>query len=190
MRTNKYAFVLLLSTLIFSSCSSDDDNPAPVNEEEVITTLTITLVPEGGGETVILQSRDLDGDGPDAPVITVSGSFSLDTAYNGSVTLLNETETPPDNITLEVQEEDDEHQFFYTLSNIGTISYADMDANGNPVGLMFTLQTVASALTSNGILTVELRHEPAKNAPGVSDGDITNAGGETDIEASFNVSLQ
>jgi hypothetical protein len=38
---NIYALVM---TFLFVSCSKDDD-PAPVNEEEVITTLTVTLVP-------------------------------------------------------------------------------------------------------------------------------------------------
>ena len=35
-----------------------------------------------------------------------------------------------------------------------------------------------------------LRHEPDKSAAGVSSGDITNAGGETDIEVSFNVIIE
>ncbi|MEZ4857824.1 MAG: hypothetical protein R2781_03350 [Flavobacteriaceae bacterium] len=66
----KYSLVfILMATLI--GCKKDDD-AEPVNEEEVITTVTVTLVPEGGGATVILQSRDLDGDGPNAPVVTVS----------------------------------------------------------------------------------------------------------------------
>ena len=38
--------MLALSGLFFASCS-DDDAPEPVNEEEVITTMTITLAPQG-----------------------------------------------------------------------------------------------------------------------------------------------
>ena len=34
------------------------------------------------------------------------------------------------------------------------------------------------------------RHEPVKDNPGVSDGDITNAQGETDIEVQFDVDIQ
>ena len=37
----------------------------------------------------------------------------------------------------------------------------------------------------HGQFTVTLRHEPDKSAQGVSAGDITNAGGETDIEVSL-----
>ena len=97
--------------------------------------------------------------------------------------VLNELEDPADNITAEVQAEDEDHQFFYTpTNNIATIAYTDQDANGNPVGLTFTVTTTAA---TTGNLTVVLRHEPNKSATGVSDGDITNAGGETDIEVTF-----
>ena len=58
MKFFKYA--LLASTLIFASCSDDDDTPEPVNEEEVITTLTVTL--DSGSDTVVMQYQDLDGD--------------------------------------------------------------------------------------------------------------------------------
>ncbi|WP_298901988.1 type 1 periplasmic binding fold superfamily protein [uncultured Psychroserpens sp.] len=185
MKTIKYLFISILSLATFTNCSSDDDNPPPVNEEEVITTLRVTLIPQGGGDTVTLETRDLDGDGPNAPVVTVSGDLAAMTTYAGSVVVLNELEDPADNITLEVQEEDEDHQFFYTLSNNSgvTVAYTDQDADGNPVGLAFTLTT--SAASTNNTLTVTLRHEPNKSASGVSNGDITNAGGETDIDASF-----
>ena len=62
-----------------------------------------------------------------------------------------------------------------------------MDANGNPIGL---LTTVTTEEPGNGTITVILRHEPDKFALGVSNGDITNAGGETDIEVVFNVEVK
>ncbi|MGB5403448.1 MAG: type 1 periplasmic binding fold superfamily protein, partial [Robiginitalea sp.] len=83
MKTIKFLSLFALSGLVLTSCS--DDDPEPVNEEEVITTMTINLVPQGGGTAVRLQSRDLDGDGPEPPVITVSGNFSARTVYNGSI---------------------------------------------------------------------------------------------------------
>ena len=114
MKFLKYA--LLASTLIFASCSADDDNtPDPVNEEEVITTLTVTL--DSGSDTVVMQYQDLDGDGSDVATVTVSGSLNANTVYDGSIVLLNETEMPAENITVEVEEEDDEHQFFYTVGS-------------------------------------------------------------------------
>lgn len=182
MKTLKF---LLLAVLFigFQSCS-DDDNPQPVNEEEVITTMTIRFTPVGGGNTLVLRTQDLDGDGPNQPVLTEGITFAANTVYNAEIELLNELENPAEDITEEVEEEDDEHQFFYSVTggNVG-IAYADMDGDGNPIGLAFTL-TTGAAITNNSI-TVTLRHEPAKDAAGVADGDITNAGGETDIEATF-----
>ena len=79
---------LLLITVLVSSCSNDDDSPAPVNEEEVITTVTATFLPQGGGTTITLQSQDLDGDGPNAPVVTITGHFDVNKHYNGYVEFL------------------------------------------------------------------------------------------------------
>ena len=181
MKFLKYA--LLASTLIFASCSDDDDNtPEPVNEEEVITTLTVTL--ESGSDTVVMQYQDLDGDGPDAATVTVSGSLNANTVYDGSIVLLNETESPAENITEEVEEEDDEHQFFYTVGaglDVDT-EYANFDGDGNPLGTMFVLNT---GIPSSGGLTFTLRHEPNKPNTG-----LENAGGSTDIEVTFDVTVE
>jgi len=63
-----------------------------------------------------------------------------------------------------------------------------MDADGNPIGLDFIVTT--DATTGTEAFTITLRHEPSKDAAGVSAGDITNAGGETDVEVTFNVTVQ
>lgn len=174
---------------MLAACS-DDDEPVPVNEEEVITTMTITLLQQGGGGSpVILQTRDLDGDGPNPPVVTVSGSLSVEQDYNGTIELLNETASPPEDIAEEVQAEGDEHQFFFLAGGSLDVDtgYADQDSNGDPIGLEFTL---AAGAASTGTLTVILRHQPDKAAAGVSDGDITNAGGETDLSQDFSLEIQ
>lgn len=189
MKTLKNLSILFISALVFTACSNDDDNPEPVNEEEVITTLTATLAPVGGGATLTLQTRDLDGDGPNDPVVSVSGAFAASTTYNGTLNLLNETESPTESINVEIEEEDDEHQFFYQVTNsLATFAYADFDGDSNPVGLEFIVTT--GATTGTGTLTITLRHEPNKSATGVSEGDISNAGGETDIQAVFNISVE
>ncbi len=183
MKKQILLFPLLLVALIFTGCS-DDDPPTPVNEEEVITTMTVTLTPSGGGTTVTLNFEDLDGDGPNAPVVSVSGNLTAGTTYSGVVKVENKTETPAENITEEVLEEADEHQFFFTPAgglNVST-TYSDQDGDGNPLGVEFALSANAA---SSGTLTVTLRHEPTKPNTGISD-----AGGETDIEATFNVTVE
>lgn len=187
----KFSILALLFIVALSSCKKDEDEdsvtpPTPPNEEEVITTMEVRLT-DPASNTVIMTFVDPDGDGGINPTIT-GGILSANTVYSGEIQLFNETETPAEIITTEILEEADEHQFFFDAQlGATTVAYADMDSNGNPLGQMFTL-TTGDALS--GTLTVTLRHEPVKEAPGVSDGDITNAGGETDIEVEFDVEIQ
>lgn len=184
----KFAFLLILFSALFVWTACEDDDPVIPNQEEVITTLRMQLTPTAGGGSVTLEFRDLDGEGGDDPVIT-GGTLDANTDYTGSLELLNEAETPVEIVTEEIEEEDEEHQFFFSVGG-GldlTIAYGDADSDGNPVGLETTVTTGAA---STGTLTVVLRHEPAKDASGVRDGDITNAGGETDIEVEFPVTVQ
>ena len=185
MKNLKLIALLVIPVIFSTSCSNDD---APVNEEEVITTVRVTLV--GGGQTIVLESRDLDGDGPNAPVLTPVGGGILvaGTTYTGSTEFLNELEDPAEDITVEVEEEGADHQVFYQLpSSIGTVTYTDTDANGRPIGLNFTL--VAGTSGSTGTLMVTLKHLPNKTASGVADGDITNAGGNTDAAVTFSLAV-
>jgi hypothetical protein len=182
----------VFSMLFITSCEKDEpEDPIIPNEEEVITTLNFTLTPDGGGTPVVLSFQDLDGDGGNEPIIS-DGTLASGTSYIGSMELLNELEDPAADITLEVAEEELEHQFFYEtsfpteLSDVN-IAYTDEDEEGNPIGLSTFLTT---GEMGSGTITVTLRHEPNKDAEGVSSGDITNAGGETDIEVTFNVEIQ
>jgi hypothetical protein len=181
----------LFSMLFITSCEKDEpDDPIIPNEQEVITTLNYTLTPESG-TPIILSFRDLDGDGGNEPIIS-DGTLASGMSYIGSMELLNELEDPAEDITLEVAEEELEHQFFYEtsfpteLSDVN-IAYNDLDEEGNPIGLSTVLTT---GEMGSGTITVTLRHEPNKDAAGVSSGDIANAGGETDIEVTFNVEIQ
>ena len=190
MKNLKLVPLALIALLSFNSCSNDDNGSQPVNEEELITTVTLTFTPEGGGVPVILTSRDLDGDGPDAPVLTSSGNLIATTTYNGTVSLLNELAVPVDNISLEVEEEGDEHQFFFNTNGglSGLFTYTDADVNGDPIGLKFTFTPSAAAQSGN--LTIILRHEPNKAGENVATGDITNAGGATDLQVVFPVNIE
>ena len=140
------------------------------------------------GSIVQFQFQDLDGDGGNAPVVT-EGTLAANTTYVGVLSFLDESGSETEEITVEIAQEADEHQVFYTLGGgiNGAVSYSDADINGDPVGLLTSFATGDAA---TGTLTISLRHEPTKDAAGVSDGDITNAGGETDIEVTFDVTVQ
>lgn len=182
---SKLTFILSLAIAFFLFFSCDPDDPVIPPEPELITTLNYTLTPSSGGDAITLSFQDLDGDGGDAPSIT-EGTLAANTSYSGSIELLNESETPTENITEEIKEEDEDHQFFFQ-SSLVTVSYNDEDSDGNPIGLSSTLTTSAAG---SGNLTIILRHEPNKSASGVSDGEIANAGGESDIEVTFAIDVE
>lgn len=189
----KFYALALVAALTFSSCSNDDDNPdPPVNEEELITTVTAIYTPVDGGTAVTLQYKDLDGEGANPPVITVSSAFEKNKTYNGTVTFKNELTNPAEDITPEILEEGVDHQLFYqktgTLNSFtyGTAS-SNFDKNGKPIGLQSVFATTG---TASGNLTITLRHTPNKSGANVAAGDITNAAGSTDAEVSFSISVQ
>ena len=190
-KTSTLFLALLLPLLLLITGCDDDDGPVIENEEELITDVIYTLVPDGGGTsgTVVLTFSDRDGDGPNAPDTTITGTLQPNTTYAGTIAVVNAS-NPNDveDITAEVREEDDEHQFFYQASSglNAEFSYADQDDNGDPVGLVTTMRTGAS---SAGTLTITLRHEPNKSAAGINIGNPSAAGGETDVEVSFAVAF-
>lgn len=186
MKTIKNIVILVYVASILVACSNNDD-PIVINEEEVITTVRATLVPQSGGDTIILESKDLDGDGPNEPVITVSGALDKNKTYAATLEILNETENPADNVTLEILEEAVDHQFFFSFTNnLATATYTDQDSNGNPVGVTFNVLT---GNAGSGTFTIILRHEPNKSATGVISGNITNAGGATDLQVTFDITV-
>ena len=183
MKTMKNISFYALLSIAMIGCSDDDSAPEVINDEELITTVILTLTPDSGDQ-VVLTTVDLDGDGPDEPVTTVVGNFSENTIYDGTVAFLDESGEEVEDITQEVIEEADEHQVFYTISeglNIQT-TYEDQDTQGNHLGVQITLSTGAA---SEGSLTVTLRHEPVKPNDG-----LESAGGETDITTSFDVTIE
>jgi len=183
----------LFSTLLFACSKKDEDpkDPKDPNENELITTVELKFTPVAGGEAKVFYFKDLDGPGGNAPVID---DIVLDstTSYTLAIRVLDESNAADvDDITLEILEEADEHQFFFGGTAIQNgyiaITYSDEDANGKPLGLLNQANTFSPG---SGTFTVILLHELNKNGAGVSDGDPTNAGGETDIEISFNLTVE
>lgn len=179
----------LFATLLLSGCDEDDHKHD--HEGELITTLTLTFqetdaggVPVPGAAPLAFTWRDLDGEGSNLPVIQ-NITLKAQSKYRLSVTVLDEANN--EDISAEIEAEKEEHQFFFISSGVNiAVAYNDQDANSRPVGLVNNVTTNAAG---QGTFRVVLRHELDKNASGVSAGDIANAGGESDIDASFPVTV-
>lgn len=182
--------LLLFALLIFATGCEDDDDVDIPNEQEVITGVTLTLTPtDVSNDVVAFTFTDNDGDGPLPPATVTTGNLAANAAYNGSITFTNASD-PMDieDVTIEIRDEDDEHQVFYQTENglNMTFSYADSDDDNNPVGL---ITNVTTGNSSSGELTITLRHEPNKEAAGISISNPDVAGGEVDIQVEFDVNF-
>ncbi len=183
MKTNRFlnttksiTFLLLFSALAIS-CS--DDDPAPVNEEETITRVTLTFTESGGGA----EQTYIYNVGEAAPIIEMTDGV----AYDVSITF-EDASDPVDveDITAEVEEEADDHYVFYQINDASfTLESADTDVedtDGTPIGL-HTLWTPTG--TDDGTVTVYLIHEPTSKTGDVRD----DLGGEDDVQITFNVTI-
>jgi hypothetical protein len=188
-----WLLVLLIAAICVFFTACEEDNPAAPEEEnpqELITKVTMTLTPAGGGAAVTVAFSDPDGDGGNPPTI---GTLTLKagTTYTGTIELLDETKSPADTISAEVEEEADAHQFFYTPQGalVGRVSVTitDKDSRDLPVGLGYTIAVSAGAAVTgsatNSLKVVLSHYDPASTKDGV------NRSNETDLEVDFPVNI-
>ncbi len=196
-----FAALLALSSSLIA-CS--EDGGGSTNENEVISRITLTFTPAGGGAAITARFDDPDGDGGAAPTVDPINLVAGAT-YSTAVRFENALETPAEDITLEVADESDQHQIFFTGSAVKgpasnqpaaplTHVYSDTDANGLPIGLLSSF----TAAAGTGQLIVTLRHLPEVNgqavksaatATTVRDGGFAGLGGSTDAQVTFAVTV-
>jgi hypothetical protein len=201
-RTTQFVSLLTFAAIACVGCG-DDKKPGG-NENEVITTVTLTFAPSGSGTSVVASVDDPDGDGGNPP--TIQAVMLTAGLYDMSVKFLNKLENPPEDITLEVKDEATDHQVFYTGTAVNgpasnqpsaplMHSYADTDSKGQPIGLA----NKVTAAKGTGMLTVTLRHMPPINnmavksatlADTVRNSGISALGGSTDAQVTFPVTVQ
>jgi len=201
MKNSKFiskAFIFLAIPVLFACEGNDDELPQVENEAELITVLNITLINQVTNDTTHAVFSDSDGPGGNPPTITpIYLKYTGDNdQYLANVDVLD-TSNPDEveHITPEIEEEAEMHQFFYIpnteANEVVNIYYnpnASTDSNGNPIGIS-TVWDV-SGLSNQGAITIVLRHSPNKGAGGVAEGDIANAGGDTDIEVTCPLVIQ
>lgn len=172
-----------LGALVLAACG---DSTGPGQEQELISRVTLTLTPVGGGAAQVVYIDDADGLGPGAPSAQV-GALQLQQGrtYTGSVLFENRLTTPAENITEEVAAEDDTHMVIYTVSGAtgSTITTTDTDGTGRQLGLAFN--ATPGATLGAGSIRVVLCHFDATPKPTTA----TACGGDTDIDLSFGFSV-
>ena len=191
--------LLIAVTFIIQACKNED--PVPENIPELITKVILTFSPEGGGTLIKVTASDPDGGG--VQDIVVDGPINLlkNTQYTLSLELINELYLPGDdnyNITAAVEEEGEEHQFFFSFSegtflspagkgNIkeneastsGPINYLDEDNSGLPIGIN-TSWTTANTASGDNYFRVVLKHQPD-----IKSTTSTSLDGESDVDITF-----
>ena len=199
--------LLMLSFVLFEGCKKDD--PKPEDVPELITKATLTFTPNGGGTTVVVTATDPDGEG--VQDIKVDGPINLaaNKTYVLKLSLINglaAATAPEYNVTNEVEEEGDEHMFFFewtnnTFSNpagngnidarADAVNYSgatnSKDANGKPLGLTTTWTSAAltGVASLTGTFRVLLKHQPALKTD-----TSTSTTGETDLDLTFTLNVQ
>lgn len=173
---------LSFSALLLAGTVACGDDPIPEvpepgeNVEEVITTVNLTFSPDVG-DPVTASWVDADGDGGAEPTVEEI-ALTEGLAYTLTIELSNDLEAEPEDITQEIQDEDDEHQFFFGGEAVQSdatgdvegsyieVVYGDMDDNGDPVGLTNEVNATAAG---SGTLNVILRHMPEVKVSGLAE---------------------
>ena len=191
-----YLLYAVLTLFIFTACEEDEAAPEEENEVEVFTDVKLVFTPSGGGAAVEAAAQDPDGAGVQELQVLGAINLAVNTEYTLTMVIENCLESPCELMNEEIEEEDDEHQFFFAFTNDAftspagngnidsasdPINYNDSDGNGNSLGLN-TSWTTGSA--SSGTFTVQLQHQPdVKTATsGSTDGD-------TDFALTFNLNI-
>jgi hypothetical protein len=206
----------LALAVLTAACSDPlDDTGADTDgggeETEVITTVALTFTPATGA-AVTASFRDPDGDGGMSgttdPIALAAGiEYALTVAFR------NELANPSEDITIEIEEEAEDHQIFVlgsavtgpamamTPSAVLEHAYADAESDYTtntgddlPVGLANTITTLGAGA---GELELVLRHMPELNGAPQKVGGLAEAfaggeplPGEVDAKVTFDVTVE
>lgn len=203
LKNHLFIYVALITISMLSGCNSED--PQKEDVPELITKVTLTFVPTTG-TPVVVSATDPDGEGVQS--IKTDGPITLQksTTYVLMIHLINGLAEPNDeayDVTKEVEEEGDEHMFFFAWTGdafsdpagngnidnrhddvLYTSGDNSKDKNGLPLGLT-TTWTTASLATSGANFQIVLKHQP-----GMKTSTSTSNDGETDLDITFQLVVQ
>jgi hypothetical protein len=175
-----------LIPLVALAACTDVQTPEEDNEQEVITTVELTI----DSQLYVWTDPDNDGTPEVDPIFLSLG------VHTASVRFLNALEDPPEDITIEVEAEAEQHQVFWEVPTNVSVSVTDQDANGLPLGLAATLDGDEAGA---GTLTITLRHLPQQSglavkvdglADTVASQGIEAIPGDSDARVSFDLEIE
>lgn len=183
------AFLLAVFTVGCDSNEPDED----AGEEELITHVTLQLTSQSNSTTVEATAQ-FDEAGVLQQVDTLK--IIVGHSYNGSIEFRDDLNG--EDITEEVEEEDDFHRVFFLPLGVGAsrlvVNVTDQDGNGDPLGLAYTV-TDSGATEDELEIRVRLRHyEEGANLPDdkANDDGLSETPGvvENDVDVTFPVLIQ
>jgi hypothetical protein len=175
--------VLLLVAVSFASLATGckEETTSPTEEDEdPITRITLRLTDSTSTGTVITAAA-VDADGPGGNLPTVDTlRLQPGKVYLGTILLRNDAKNK--DITEEIEEEDDEHRFDFTVSGAaaGLVRFTDLNLdrrtglpdNLRTFGLEHKVRTGAAAARTVGTVRVVLQHFSDGNKGGEPESDV------------------
>ncbi|AUC15137.1 hypothetical protein BTO06_08300 [Tenacibaculum sp. SZ-18] len=179
MKTIKLLAVLFMSSLVFTSCS--DDDPEEVNEEEVITNVTLTFTNNADPTDFVIMANVAPNGQDGTFTNSVTGTFTSGASYSLNIVLLNGDE---DVMEEDIIPEADEHFFTFAVSGIDLTMTRDTDGTDGAGGSKLGDKTTWTAGTaSNGNVQIALIHQPTSTDD--SDDFGSSQGGSEDLNITF-----
>lgn len=186
---------LLAAALAVAGCKKDDPtapDPNP-NPQELITTVILQLTDTTGNaaNTINAVFRDIDGPGGTPPTIDTL-RLKSGVGYNCHILLLDQTKTPVDTISHEVEEEGKSHRLWHFVagSASGRITIVNMDDDGGtptplPVGLHIRVNVTAGGATTGTFRTLLKHYVPESLKRSDTNGTL----GNTDVDVTFPLTI-
>ena len=180
--TKKSILTAMVAMAMMAGCKKDE--PAPVEDNENLTTVKLKFTESGTTSTFTF--KDLDGAGGKAPTIDKI-SLKPNKTYTLAVEILDESKTPVSIISNDIYDERDQHLFEYvpTPATILSVTTTDKDTRGLPVGLTASVKTTAAG---TGKLQVVLHHQPPVNGKIIKTGAFNL--GSIDFDGTYNVEVK
>lgn len=195
MKTLQKLPLYLLSAGVFAFASCESDDPVIENDGELITDVTLhfTELDEAGnptGSAMTFTASDSEGIEVGTAPTVETVNLASGKSYQLEIEVANSIEN--EDITEEILEESDEHQFYFLGSAfVGTtapLTYSYNDDSDELIGVKGTVMVVESPATNNAQIRIILRHDLDKNYPGADNPNFENynsAGGESDLDITF-----